>query len=101
MRYSVILLALLIYAAPAVAQHPDYMMQGMRPVVTADDYARAEQLLRQNTSPLVFGATVRANWLEGDRFWYQNSFQGGSEFIMVDAGRRTRERAFDHERLAI
>jgi dipeptidyl aminopeptidase/acylaminoacyl peptidase len=72
----------------------------MRPIVTADDYARAEKFLRQNTSPLVFGATVRPNWLESGRFWYQNTFSGGSEFIMVDPGRRSRERAFDHERLA-
>ena len=100
MRYSVILLALLVYAAPAVAQHPEYQHFDPRPVVTADDYARAEQFLRQNTSPLVFGATVRPNWLENGRFWYQNTFSEGSEFIMVDAGRRTRERAFDHERLA-
>ena len=100
MRYSVILLALLVYAAPAIAQHPEYQHFDPRPMVTADDYARAEQFLRQNTSPLVFGATVRPNWLENGRFWYQNTFQEGSEFIMVDAGRRTRERAFDHERLA-
>ena len=100
MRYSVILLALLTYAAPAVAQHPTYQHGDMRPVVTADDYARAEKFLRQNTSPLVFGATVRPNWLESGRFWYQNTFSGGSEFIMVDPGRRSRERAFDHERLA-
>ncbi len=100
MRYSVILLALLIYADPAIAQHPDFLHQDARPVVTAADYARAENLLRQNTSPLVFGATVRANWLEGDRFWYRNKVSGGSEFVLVDAGRGTRERAFDHERLA-
>ncbi len=50
--------------------------------------------------PLVFGTGIRPNWLDGGQLWYRNAFPEGNEFIMVDPGRKTRERAFDHERLA-
>jgi dipeptidyl aminopeptidase/acylaminoacyl peptidase len=64
------------------------------------DYARAESFLPWKVQPLVYGATVRPNWLEGDRFWYRNSIPEGHEFVVVDAARRNRARLFDHERLA-
>ena len=53
-----------------------------------------------NTNPLVFRATVRPNWLSGDRFWYRNTIPGGAEFILVDPLRASREPLFDHARLA-
>jgi dipeptidyl-peptidase 4 len=65
-----------------------------------EDYARAERFLSWNVDPLVLGADVRPQWLAGERFWYRNRIPGGHEFILVDAARGTRERAFDHERLA-
>jgi dipeptidyl-peptidase 4 len=68
--------------------------------VTPQDYARAERFLSWNVDPLVFGAEVRPQWLADGRFWYQNRVPGGHEFILVDPVRGTRERAFDHERLA-
>jgi dipeptidyl aminopeptidase/acylaminoacyl peptidase len=68
--------------------------------VTAADYARAESMLRANTTPLVFGTSVRPNWMEGDRFWYANRIPGGTEFVLVDPARRSRARAFDHAALA-
>ncbi|HXG89178.1 MAG TPA: DPP IV N-terminal domain-containing protein [Vicinamibacterales bacterium] len=68
--------------------------------VTADDYARAERFMGYNTNPLVFRATVRPNWLSGDRFWYRNTIPGGAEFILVDPLRASRELLFDHARLA-
>jgi dipeptidyl aminopeptidase/acylaminoacyl peptidase len=81
-----------ILAAPASAQQP-------RTLTTAD-YARAERFLGYSTTPLVFGASVRPVWLTGDRFWYRNAVPEGAEFVLVDPVRRTRERAFDHARLA-
>ena len=68
--------------------------------VTAEDYARAESFLATSTNGLVHGATVQPNWLPGDRFWYRNTVPEGAEFIVVDPAAGTRERAFDHERLA-
>jgi dipeptidyl aminopeptidase/acylaminoacyl peptidase len=94
MRYRALTVALFITTAPAVAQ------QAPQRVLTVDDYARAEQFLGQNTRPLVFGASVRPNWLESGRFWYRNTIPEGAEFVLVDPERRTRARAFDHERLA-
>ena len=38
---------------------------------TAADYARAEQLMGYNTTPLVLRSGVRPNWLPDERFWYR------------------------------
>ena len=79
-------------ASAAAAQQP-------RALTTAD-YARAEQFMPYNTTPLVFRASVRPSWLAGDRFWYRNAIPEGFEFVLVDPTRKTRERAFDQARLA-
>ncbi|HCK34853.1 MAG TPA: S9 family peptidase, partial [Gemmatimonadetes bacterium] len=92
MRFSSALLALFI-STPLVAQ------DGTREI-TADDYRRAERFLSQNTSALVFGASVSPQWLEDGRFWYRSTGPGGTEFMIVDPAGLTRERAFDHERIA-
>ena len=92
MRTSALLLAALLTAAPAAAQPPR--------ALTAADYARAERFMGYNTTPLVSGGAVRAAWLPGDRFWYRNTRAEGFEFVVVDPARKTRERAFDHARLA-
>jgi dipeptidyl aminopeptidase/acylaminoacyl peptidase len=87
----------LFAAVPVLAQVP----QPYTPkAVTADEYARAEQFMGNNANRLVYGASVRPAWLSGDRFWYLNHFAGGDEFILVDPSRGTRNRAFDHVRLA-
>jgi dipeptidyl-peptidase 4 len=64
------------------------------------DYTRAERFLGRNADTLVTGATVAPQWLAGDRFWYRSTVPGGHEFILVDPARGTRQRAFDHERMA-
>ena len=69
-------------------------------VLTAEDYSQAEKFLGQNTNSLVFGASVRPVWIDKDRFWYRNIIPGGNEFILVNAHEQTRERVFDHEKLA-
>ncbi|MFT5142587.1 MAG: dipeptidyl-peptidase-4 [Rhodothermales bacterium] len=71
-----------------------------RSTVTAEDYARAELRLSNYSSPLVFRASVRPNWLSGDRFWYVNSTPEGQEFVIVNPADGSRRRAFDHARLA-
>jgi dipeptidyl aminopeptidase/acylaminoacyl peptidase len=88
-------LATLVGASTASAQ-------GQRPPseVTSADYARAEAFMAWNTTPLVYGATVRPNWLAGDTFWYRNAIPAGHEFVRIDPARRARARLFDHERLA-
>ena len=88
---SCMLLAL-VAVAPVSAQRP--------PVLTADDYARAERFLGYNTTPLVFGAGVRPTWLADGRFWYRIAIPQGFEYVLVDAAKRTRGRVFDHALLA-
>ncbi|MDB4885419.1 MAG: peptidase dipeptidylpeptidase domain protein [Gemmatimonadetes bacterium] len=70
------------------------------PAITAADYDRAARFLAPATSPLVTGGTVAATWLPDDRFWYRSRTAAGSEFVLVDAARRTRAPLFDHARLA-
>ncbi len=68
--------------------------------LTAADYARAESFLSYNTAPLVDNADVRPNWLPGDSFWYRTLTAKGSQFVLVDAAKKIRTAAFDHEKLA-
>lgn len=68
--------------------------------LTEEDYARAEGFLWRYTTPLVYGASVNPNWLDGDRFWYRNTTPEGHEFILVDPAKNSRTPAFHHGRLA-
>ncbi len=69
-------------------------------VLTAKDYERAERLMGYNTEPLVDRSSVRPNWLPDDRFWYRVLTPQGSEFILVDPAKGTRNAAFDQQKLA-
>jgi dipeptidyl-peptidase-4 len=88
------LVLLLAILNPAAAQQQE------KRILTAEDYARAEKFLRQHTDPLVFGANVRPNWIDESLFWYRNNIPEGYEFVLVDAEKKQRNRAFDHEKLA-
>ncbi|SVC23336.1 uncharacterized protein METZ01_LOCUS276190, partial [marine metagenome] len=68
--------------------------------ITLADYQRAERFLSTNTGSLVYHANVSPNWLDDGRMWYRNTIADGAEFIIVDPKAKTREHAFDHERLA-
>jgi dipeptidyl-peptidase-4 len=78
---------------------PGFAQQSTR-VLTAAEYAHAEKFMTYNTTPLVFGAGIRPNWMPGDRFWYRVTRESGAEFILVDPAKGTRAPAFDHARLA-
>jgi dipeptidyl aminopeptidase/acylaminoacyl peptidase len=51
---------------------------------------------------LVFKSQIAPHWFQSDTcFWYRNDLRGGAkEFILVNAGKGAREKAFDHARLA-
>jgi len=68
--------------------------------ITAADYARAEKFMNYNTNGLMVRSAVQANWLPDDRMWYRVTTGEGSEFVLVDPARGTREPAFDHAKLA-
>ena len=52
--------------------------------------------------PAVYRDRVEPHWFQNNaRFWYRNQLaDGASEFVVVDAQKGTRERAFDHTRTA-
>ena len=68
--------------------------------LTIADYARAESAMAYNTAPLVDRATVTPNWLPGNKFWYRVLTANGSEFVLVDAAKGTRQPVFDAKKLA-
>src|SRR5262249_51862554 len=53
-----------------------------------------------NTNPLVFRSGVRPTWLPDEKFWYRLTTPAGSEFVLIDPSKGSREPAFDHARLA-
>src|SRR6267154_348296 len=63
--------------------------------LTTKDYQQAESFMGYNTQKFIDHSAVSANWIPGDRFWYRTLTPGGSEFILVDAGKGTRGAAFD------
>jgi len=50
----------------------------------------------------IYKATIAPRWFDADtKFWYRNDLRGeAKEFILVDAEHGTRQRAFDHDKLA-
>jgi dipeptidyl-peptidase-4 len=92
--FTVIVILVLAVFNPASANPQD------KRILTSEDYARAEKFLRQDTDPLVFGASVRPTWIDENCFWYRNNIPEGYEFVLVDAKKKLRNRAFDHEKLA-
>ncbi|MDF2432652.1 MAG: hypothetical protein JWP44_2283 [Mucilaginibacter sp.] len=67
---------------------------------TAKDYAHAESFMNYNIDPLIDHASLRPEWLEGDKFWYRTLTPGGSEFILVDPAKKSRTATFDQQKLA-
>src|SRR5262245_46934317 len=63
-----------------------------KPVLTTDDYARAEKMLGYSTGQLVDRSNVRPNFLPDGRFWYRVLTATSSEYVLVnptDGSRQT------------
>ncbi|MGH7483071.1 MAG: DPP IV N-terminal domain-containing protein [Longimicrobiales bacterium] len=102
MRFAISVLTLTAFATLAGTTATAQQTRAYAPAaLTAEDYADAERFLRAYTAPLVFGASVDAVWLPDGRFWYRNDTPDGTEFVIVDADARTRDRFFDVPRLAV
>lgn len=70
-------------------------------VVTADQYALAEQWLPANAMAMVRNLNVSPTWIGGsNRFWYRRETTEGHEFVIVDAETGAKTPAFDHEGIA-
>lgn len=65
---------------------------------TVEDYRRAETA---DTSYLnkVYNTPIEYDW-EGNKFWYSNRIKSGKEFIIVDVAKKSKTKAFDHQKLA-
>ncbi|MDN5200085.1 DPP IV N-terminal domain-containing protein [Fulvivirgaceae bacterium BMA10] len=71
------------------------------PIVTKGDYERAQSFLSQNVRKLVFNSYVTPNWIKSDTsFWYMVTTRQGKQFYLADVLNKTKNPAFDHERLA-
>lgn len=80
--------------------HSSVAQQQDKRKLTAEDYSHAEKFLSKFTSPLVFSASVRPNWIAENSFWYRNTIPEGYEFVLVDTRKKQRKRVFDHKKLA-
>lgn len=83
-RLARVLLLVLLGSSVAIAQ-------SARRAVTAADYDRAVRMLAPALNGLVVGGTVNANWLPDGRFWYVRTTLTGTENVVVDPVKRTRE----------
>ncbi|MGI4750122.1 MAG: DPP IV N-terminal domain-containing protein [Janthinobacterium lividum] len=71
-----------------------------RNVLTTGDYEQAEKFLTYNIEPLVDRASIRPNWLPDGQFWYRILTPQGSEFILINPAKKTRNAAFNQQKLA-
>src|ERR1051325_1032112 len=62
-----------------------------RRMLTTADYDRAVKMLAPALNGLVVGDTVTANWLPDGRFWCVRATVAGTENVVIDPVRRTRE----------
>ena len=62
-----------------------------RRAVTTADYDRAVKMLAPALNGLVVGGTVDATWLPDGRFWYVRTTPTGTENVVVDPVKKTRE----------
>ena len=60
-------------------------------VVTTADYDRAVKMLAPALNGLVVGDSVNATWLPDGRFWYARTTLTGTENIVIDPVKKTRE----------
>jgi dipeptidyl aminopeptidase/acylaminoacyl peptidase len=102
--FSVLAAALLLFAA---CKHRDEALNTRlesraEPVVTAEDYRRAERFLPASKSRYVLNDSISANWIGAeDRFWYKRQLPGGGkEFVTVDAASGEKQPSFDHVKIA-
>lgn len=66
-----------------------------------EDYERADRLSELFDGKVTDMVLGQPTWVEDtDYVWYRKSVTGGFEFIHVDASNETKQRAFNHERLA-
>lgn len=67
--------------------------------LTAEDYARAEQMLSYHTTSLVDRMGVRPTWLPDGSFWYRVFTPTGSEYVLINPADGSRKTDTDLQKL--
>lgn len=92
MSKHLIALAALSASLTATAQRTDSLSR--------KDYEHAASFLNFGTESLVYRTGLRANWMDGDKFWYSINTEKGTEFFLVDPAKKSKTPAFDQAKLA-
>lgn len=98
-KFSLFCLAVIVLCLSqnATSQRPS----ASTPVVTAEDYARAEKMLGTNTNPLVDRNGVRPMFLPDGSFYYDVQTPAGREFVLYDPATGSRKTAKTPQELGI
>lgn len=91
--FSIILFAFMLIPVPDLVDAQDHTDM-------TEAYERAESMLSWNLSDKILTDSVNPNQINEKSFWYQVSTAQGTEYFLVDVENRTKEHAFDHQRLA-
>ena len=66
----------------------------------ASVYARAEAVVPQNVRKLIYGLSVRPQWIgKTSRFWYEKQTREGRDYLLVDAAAGAMRPLFDRDAL--
>ncbi|MFC5371024.1 prolyl oligopeptidase family serine peptidase [Brevundimonas faecalis] len=66
----------------------------------ASVYARAEAVLPQHVDELIFGLSVRPQWIgDGAEFWFERKTPQGRDYVLVDPTSGQTRALFDHDLL--
>ena len=81
----------LIFTAALVLIGTSVGVAQQKRVVTTADYDRAVKMLAPALNGLVVGDSVNPTWLPDGRFWYARTTPTGTENIVIDPVKKTRE----------
>ncbi|MGH7025795.1 hypothetical protein [Brevundimonas sp.] len=93
-----------VFAPPAVAgteaAAPACMPSPMPAPISAAVYARAEAVLPQHVDELIFGLSVRPQWIgDAAEFWFERRTAEGRDYVLVDPTSGRTRPLFDHDAL--
>lgn len=83
-----------VFVSPALAGVEAAAPAAMSPAV----YARAEAVLPQHVDDLIYGLSVRPQWIgEGAEFWFERRTAEGRDYVLVDSTSGRTRPLFDHD----
>ncbi|MGK0459012.1 MAG: major membrane immunogen (membrane-anchored lipoprotein), partial [Polaribacter sp.] len=67
---------------------------------TVAEYEAAAKHMDRNLNSLVYNQVSESSFVNGNKLLYSTTNKDGKKFVLVDATSKTKEAAFDHEKLA-